>query len=147
MACEICGAPTGWVNGSSLSAANESKRAANQEREAEPVATIRVWHKGMDQHGELLNWLDGMESVTDGEHNVYTTPQPQVPEWQPIETAPKDGTRILLCRVHPNPDIHIAISDGQWLETHNGHWDWVWPYIRKEPTHWMPLPAATKKEG
>lgn len=94
------------------------------------------------EHNELLhhdNWAQGFDTA------FYTTPQPAIPAWQPIETAPRDGTVILLCRVHPNPDVRIAVSDGQWLETSNGHWDWVWPYIRKEPTHWMPLPAAPKE--
>ena len=49
--------------------------------------------------------------------------------WQPIETAPRDGTRVL---VYERDAALGAISlnwvdqDGWWL----GH-----------PTHWMPLPT------
>ena len=34
-------------------------------------------------------------------------------EWQSIETAPKDGTRILL---HPAVEVHDAWSKGYWSE-------------------------------
>lgn len=63
--------------------------------------------------------------------------RPAVPQgWQPIETAPKDGSRILL----------IAkggwVADGQWeKEAYAGNGAWVWPFVHREPTYWMPLPA------
>lgn len=70
-------------------------------------------------------------------------------DWQPIETAPKDGTRILL------------IASG-WSNTNaaeRGYWERqpyhkkpkpYWQYDRwnastsreHPPTHWMPLPPA-----
>lgn len=52
--------------------------------------------------------------------------------WQPIETAPKDGSSILLA----TPKGRIA--DGFWALTY-GVWSWL--YVMVEPTHWMPLPA------
>ena len=52
--------------------------------------------------------------------------------WQPIETAPKDGSSILLA----TPKGRIA--DGFWALTYGV---WSWPYVMVEPTHWMPLPA------
>ena len=57
--------------------------------------------------------------------------------WQPIETAPTDGTRILL-----------RGKDGKIADGHYGQPDgyanpkqFVWPYINANPTHWRPLPA------
>lgn len=50
-------------------------------------------------------------------------------QWQPIETAPKDGTRMLL----RSPKGRIA--DGEW----GNYGVWTWPYVMVEPTHWMPL--------
>lgn len=57
--------------------------------------------------------------------------------WQPIETAPKDGTEILLF-VDPKPQV------GAW---HPKAKDWIdqsWEYFFQGPgpTHWMPLPEA-----
>lgn len=55
-------------------------------------------------------------------------------EWQPIETAPKDGTE-LLCYVRNKS--HGDIYDiAEWW---NGGWWWDWC---DDPTHWMPLPPA-----
>ena len=63
-------------------------------------------------------------------------------EWQPIETAPKDGTRILLA-------WGGATVVGFYLDnTSDSHpWGWKgWTVPSMEPTprglitHWMPLP-------
>lgn len=57
-------------------------------------------------------------------------------EWRPIETAPKDGTRVVLgwldrAWAHPG---YYAADHGGWAndEDHAGFFD--------EPTHWMPMP-------
>jgi len=55
--------------------------------------------------------------------------------WQPIETAPKDGSRILLAT--PTGKI----SDGMWSLQYRV---WSWPYVMVEPTHWMPAPEPPK---
>ena len=75
--------------------------------------------------------------------------------WQPINTAPKDGTRVLLVqgdligvgRWHLEESGHWAtISEKggkrtqEWEDTSSGWWEDV-PQDMYEPTHWMPLPA------
>ena len=53
---------------------------------------------------------------------------------QPIETAPRDGSRILLAR-------ESGYADGYWLASaYNGNGAWIWPYVHKVPLYWMPLP-------
>lgn len=77
-------------------------------------------------------------------------------DWQPIETAPKDGTEIIGFR----PDQGVFVFRWAWMEEfvpkdQNGdptedyddafacwwhdRWDWLEGELR--PTHWMPLPA------
>ena len=78
-------------------------------------------------------------------------------DWQPIETAPRDGTPILIYQPDyedGGPDMHRRHSD-HWTETAVvpyddnryaiGYWrPWGgWGnrnHARPKPTHWMPLP-------
>lgn len=55
-------------------------------------------------------------------------------EWQPIESAPKDGTDMLVCWCRGGT-MAVACwwSDG-WYEANDDI-----RYV-SEPTHWMPLP-------
>jgi hypothetical protein len=58
--------------------------------------------------------------------------------WQPIETAPKDGTPLLLGW----PTFHPLVGhceDGLWGELDS---DFGFEPFENTPTHWMPLPAA-----
>lgn len=60
-------------------------------------------------------------------------------QWQPIETAPKDGTSLLLARKHMSGEL-IVVS-GSWNSggaMHMPHW--MSPVLGFQPTHWMPLP-------
>lgn len=72
-------------------------------------------------------------------------------QWQPIETAPKDGTEILLCQA-TNADGKpitgtswgIFVQVAAWWE--GDGWTVYCslvqePSLHFEPTHWMPLPT------
>jgi len=72
----------------------------------------------------------------------------QVAAWQPIDTAPKDGTRVLLyapTRPHDGAQqvgcfLPPAESGdkGCWWIADGRYQDW--------PTHWQPLPSPPKVE-
>jgi len=58
-------------------------------------------------------------------------------EWQPIETAPKDGAEIL--------GWSSISSEAYVMWWSAPHGDWVWGIndlndMFCDPTHWMPLP-------
>jgi len=72
----------------------------------------------------------------------------EMSKWKPIDTAPKDGSEMLL---YPAIRRKDTCCEGAWLNTevgacwvdlsvghHNGFW---------KPTNWMPLPAAPSLEG
>ena len=65
--------------------------------------------------------------------------------WQPIETAPKDGSEILALwkrsQIQSNGYGVVWFEDGSWRE-------FDYECLVSDPTHWMPLPAApAKQEG
>lgn len=69
-------------------------------------------------------------------------------DWQPIETAPKDGTQVLVGRFVPGDKYDRRIRVDWWHGhmkhgyTGFGHFNPIyWP-----PTHWMPLPAPPKNK-
>lgn len=66
-------------------------------------------------------------------------------EWQPIETAPKDGTQVLitdgtgLCAVASWEDYAAELYDGVgWRDAGDMGWGGT---VYHAPTHWMPLPS------
>jgi hypothetical protein len=70
-----------------------------------------------------------------------------VSEWQPIETAPRDGTRVLgFDTTAFNKDQEVAVVNW-WPNGDGGYWSLSVPgagYLDSDefaPTYWMPLPA------
>jgi hypothetical protein len=65
--------------------------------------------------------------------------------WQPIETAPKNGECVLVCR----PGFYPEVT--RWRADILGS-DWLWliplpdeDSMRLKPTHWSPLPHPPKE--
>jgi len=76
-------------------------------------------------------------------------------QWQPIETAPKDGTEILLYRPLAGKTHDPIIGIYRGVPRDNGCWEETIPpgmsgenYTSGfcKPTHWMPLPTAPAGE-
>lgn len=59
------------------------------------------------------------------------SPEVQALRWQPIDTAPKDGSHVLL------RSRSGRMADGFWGVRYEV---WSWPYVMTEPAYWMPLP-------
>jgi len=66
-------------------------------------------------------------------------------EWQPILTAPRDGTPIILFSADVDEDMG-QIWIARWSEAHKWR-DYGWEYrgggswcYANTPSHWMPLP-------
>jgi len=105
-------------------------------------------------------WRNG-KTIEEAAENWNRRSSPVTAEvWQPIATAPKDGTEILVwcaevprSRYHNVLPAHVAIAawsvidddrTGEkpgWYEAPTGEWgEWF------RPTHWMALPAAPEEE-
>ncbi len=62
-------------------------------------------------------------------------------EWQPIDTAPKDGTKVILWSKRNTGQDCYVIS--YWHTPANPSKPGMWVGLRN-PTHWRPLPAPPK---
>jgi hypothetical protein len=112
-------------------------------------APERIWHS-IDRKGKINGSPDAHVQPCEGSLPAYVeyVRADLAPSWQPIKTAPKDGTEIILL-------TRKGICRGKWDVVDFGEYPldpvykwWVnsddvfWfeePY--DEPTHWMPLPA------
>ena len=69
--------------------------------------------------------------------------------WRPIETAPRDGTRVL---VYPawydakSNDYRAGEAYWQRMMRKPGRWATGASSLPYEPTHWLPLPQPPAKE-
>jgi hypothetical protein len=54
-------------------------------------------------------------------------------DWQPIETAPRDGTEVLVFTREIGQMV-VFFDAGLWREKAN------WLGLKNPPTYWMPLP-------
>jgi hypothetical protein len=84
-------------------------------------------------------WNNQQTKITELESQVEALRKDA--EWQPIETAPKDGTRLLLIIDHG--EHGDKIWTGLWAD------GWAVSYGKPEnaPTHWKPLPQPPAIKG
>jgi hypothetical protein len=88
-----------------------------------------LWRHLHDEHGLTL-----LQSELD---EIVRLAQPPVLEWQPIETAPKDGRSFLAVR-GGSPFICRWGSGANIWQQDSGEW--------RDPKYWMPLPSGPTKE-
>lgn len=122
----------------------------DQARETERLRA--VFGHGIDAYGCLMArqamtaCADDLEAVLRDSSHVALNPKEQ---WRPIETAPKDGTIVLIYQPagqwRPYRGIRgVVVCTGYWHQSGNaadspGFWVGK-AYTKKRPTHWMPLP-------
>lgn len=101
-----------------------------------------------------LEWIDGFIESNNGlidtdidalNHIRAALQRNDVPQWQPIDTAPNDGTFMVVCD-DPRDDRGAMIVGGQMLQRMRSPNQPEHLSLR-HMTHWMPLPAAPKPTG
>ncbi len=115
-----------------------------------------AWHRDESIVNPRVFKSEEAEKRLEEQLDLYTAKViEETVKWQPIETAPQDGTPILLYY----PERNCCIR-GAWIEMTDGDWEtgykrWMeWQvddelYIGDEgyePTHWMPLPPSPQGE-
>ena len=65
-------------------------------------------------------------------------------EWQLIETAPKDGERLLVCQ---GEFVYIAFFQADTREWRTEEHNHLEVFFGAKPTHWRPLPEPPEVEG
>jgi hypothetical protein len=120
---------------------DEAIAVVKQMMQAEPVA----W---MSPGKERIEF--SRKDTVYGSHTIPLHPPPQaVPAWQPIESAPKDGTIVLLHggRTTTAGSYQPNNKKYPWVFLEDCGPDRVNQWEEKGPTHWMPLPAAPAVKG
>jgi len=84
-------------------------------------------------------WWAGSCQHLYGKHAAWEAWQEATPQWQPIETAPNDGTEIWLFEKNWADKPFI----GRWVDASNTFADRELK-IGVDPTHWQPLPEPPK---
>jgi hypothetical protein len=83
---------------------------------------------------EIKSCVEAVRKIDVRDDGLFVMYDEKQHEWQPIETAPKDGKRILVFCSHSNMTIETC-----WLENSGFGWWWNTHHLNP-PTHWMPLP-------
>ena len=120
-------------------------------------------------HSELIAMLREIENSWSQSDDVCKTAKEAADAlqalervtWQPIETAPKDGTQVMLTNgisvahgnwLHAEPFIReIRDLEGRYIDQDesDGYDGWI-DFIggmMPEPTLWMPLPTPPESKG
>lgn len=89
-----------------------------------------------DQEGDYVRYPDLLAALAEKDA--------EIPKWQPIATAPKDGTHVLVWWEYWSRHPTVAWVDrfGRWvseiaLDENGDH----------PPTYWQPLPSPPTEKG
>lgn len=111
----------------------------------EPVAEVVI------PNDTELPWCFGRNTkakITPGFHKLYlaapSAPVQAVPDWQSIETAPKDGTEIIAANARvAGGFMQVVAYDALYSAPWRTQEDYG--YSERAFTHWMPRPQPPKE--
>lgn len=116
----------------------EQERLAQAER---AIAFVEEFH------GDprcALNCLNSEALVDEVKRLRARLAEAKTPTWQPMETAPLDGTAVLLTEEdegEPVTGAYVDFNGEPPSDYHSGWFDRISGEHEIHPTHWMPLPS------
>ena len=119
--------------------------------EAQAAAELRRQHARITElESQLAQRFDAADMATAAAQGFRDgVAKGQQARWQSIETAPKDGSYLLLWEQYSDAPFVGYWSGGSWSVSHEhvdaeGGWDGanVVDALSMPITHWMPLPPA-----
>ena len=142
-----------WAIVGSRFDAGDGLELAEQEKTILADMVRRLGARITALESQLAQRFDAADMATasaQGFRDGVAAPQPAVAAgWQSIETAPKDGSYLLLWEQYSDAPFVGYWSGGSWSVSHEhvdaeGGWDGanVVDALSMPITHWMPLPPA-----
>lgn len=148
--------PIGPIDGTGITKTSRKVVLMKVTDEMVEAAIVAAYNWRRLQWPETARWPDDLEPVEADMERVEMRRAIEAAlnatsnfEWQPIETAPMDGTEVLLCDANCKYQfIRVAKwDDNPTFDTH--HWedlnDALFHYSDKDFTHWRPLPTSPKE--
>lgn len=128
--------------------------AVSRPDERQERSAVHKWHafrcwldvvdplnKGITK-ADVIAKVDALNAPSPFDRPAASRPDERTRAWQPIASAPKDGTKILVGAAHRTgqwlPEVVMWLDDPS---DGDARW-WPWSFPEQQPTHWMPLPAA-----
>lgn len=121
-----------WAEGSDLVRAAEDDDATSDE-------TRKTWRRAGENMLTMAGLLDDAATTIRALRELVTSPG----DWKPINTAPRDGSEVLLYSPHLD-DVWVGAWTTGRDNIRNCDWaDFVTVSLERglNPTRWMPLPA------
>lgn len=108
------------------------------------VAAAKEFLEWMPSYDDEIIQVIRVEDVEDAVAAAISAWNRRADDWQPIETAPRDGRDVLL---------HFPETDEEGDEQIAGYWNCEWmmtgvqgamvtPLDYRRPTHWRPMPKG-----
>lgn len=95
------------------------------------------------EYDVLQNYMQATASVEDYETVEQAAEMLRSMEWRPIETAPKDGTPVILYVDDICIEGYWGVVDYDEINRPLCFWTYAGnAELYENPTHWMPLPAG-----
>ena len=133
----VCSARTPGDMDKALAAATWNRRAAA--RSTEPTEAEVAIGRALAAQAPFTV-PDAQEMHAFAIASALAAARSPAPEWRDIESAPQDGTWVLVFDPHENHEKSVSIAccyTNAWMRT---------PYAKRlHPTHFMPLPSPPKE--